>query len=1147
MIRIRVLGGLSLEASGEARPLPETARGRALLAFCALHPGAHPRGRLAAALRPDVLDRSARATLRQAIWALRQAIGEDGAESAIVADRDRFGLREDAVWVDLLELRRLAREGRTDAALELATGELLPELEDEWALAARDAHHDEVGELLARRADDAAAAGDLEGAIACCRRALEHDPRSERAARLLMTRLAEAGDRPAALATYRTLAERLRRELGVAPSPATRELAEAIRAGEGPEGAAPAVTPAGPAGPALPPPAPPPAWPQLAAAAAPGSLGVALPARFADAPRSPFVGRDDALTRLRAAWEGAAGGARRLVEVWGEPGIGKTRLAREIALEAHERGGVVLLGWADEDPLSPFQPFVDALAHLARELSDDELREVVGAGAPDLARLVPALGERLGEIAAGNGPGVGDDRLRLFEAVAAVLGAVSRRAPVLFVLDDAHWIDGPTLKLLRHVLRSARGPERILLVLTCRTGHTAPVQVEREVSVERIRLEGLENDAAEALLAASGRRVDADERAAIVARTEGNPFFLELFGDSDAATIPAGVREAIVGRLAGLSEAALDVLVLAAVAGPVFDVTVLATAARADVLAAVDEAVAAGLVEEDLEGFGRYRFHHALLRDVLYDEPSRVRRARLHIQLARALEERGGHESEVAHHLLAALPSGDALRAVNAAAVAARRAGSMLAYEEAATLYRRALTAPGSGLSDADRAEMLIGLGEAELRSGARDSARPALEHAAVLATRLRDGALLARAALAHGGVGVVISAPDPVTVRLLRDALALLDVDDPLRARVMARLSVELYYADREEADALSANAVELARRRREPAALAAALSARRVALWTPDHAEERLYAAAEMEEMALRAGDREQALQAHNWLVVDLLELGEVAAVDDAIDAYEREAREVGLPSYEWYVPLWRATRATMEGRWEAAEALAREAHEMGTRAQDPNADLFLLLQHLSLLVEQGRYDEIDIAHVQREVADREPLAWLSFIAWHMAERGDPEGARRLLEPLAPDGFAALPADVNWNVLIETGETAVALGEREWAGRLYERLLPYARLQVVVARAVSTYGPVEFFLGRLAATCGRWEVADAHLAAAVAFNARVGSAPRLGFAQEAWAHVLRERGATGRADALLAEAHATYERLGLTRRADRLAARAG
>jgi RecA/RadA recombinase len=1000
-----------------------------------------------------------------------------------------------------------------------------------------------------------------------------------------MTRLTEAGDRPAALATYRALADRLRRELGVAPSPATRELAESIRAGSGPAAVASpdtpaAAAPASSAGGASAPASRSGAGGAGAPASGSGAGGageppegilderravrddvadgapassaaftVPLPPRLRDSPRAPFVGRGAALARLRAAWDGAASGARRLVEVWGDPGIGKTRLARELAVEAHAGGGIVLLGWAEEDPLSPFQPFVDALTHLARELPDDALREVAQPVAADLARLVPAVAERLPEAGEANGHANGadgDDRLRLFEAVAAVLGALSKRAPILLVLDDAHWADGPTLKLLRHVLRSARGPERILLVLTCRTGAAAPVQVEREISVERIRLQGLAVDEAQELLAATGCLVADDERQAIVDRTDGNPFFLELFGESDASSIPDGVREAIAQRIAGLSDEVREVLVLAAVAGPSFDVTVLEEAARADVLGTVDEAVAAGAVEEDPEVFGRYRFRHALVREVLYQEPSRVRRSRMHIDIARALEARGGREAEVAHHLLAALPSGDALRAVNAAARAARRAGSMLAHEEAATLYRRALAAqPAIGLPDADRAELLIGLGEAEQRAGARERARPALEEAAQLAATAGDGTLLARAALAHGGVGVVITKADPVTVRLLRDALALLDADDPLRARVLARLSVELYYADRDEAEALSANAVALARRQREPAALAAALSARRVALWTPARAEERLAVAAEMEEMALRAGDREQALQAHNWLIVDLLEVGEVAAVDDAIDAYERAADEVGLPSYAWYVPLWRATRATMDGRWDAAEALAHEAREIGRRAQDENADLFWLIQANHVLDERGRFDEIDIAQIERDIAEREPVAWMPWRAWMLAERGDEERARDLIEPVARDGFAALPIDANWNVLAEMAEAVVALGDAQWAAALYDKLAPYARLQIVVARAVATYGPASYYLGLLAATMRRWEEADAHLAAAAAACERVAAAPRRALALAERGFVLVQRGAQERGEELLDEARADFARLGMTGRVERLDAR--
>jgi tetratricopeptide (TPR) repeat protein len=371
--------------------------------------------------------------------------------------------------------------------------------------------------------------------------------------------------------------------------------------------------------------------------------------------------------------------------------------------------------------------------------------------------------------------------------------------------------------------------------------------------------------------------------------------------------------------------------------------------------------------------------------------------------------------------------------------------------------------------------------------------------------------------------------------VRLLRDALALLDADDPLRAHVLGRLAVELYYADHGESDALSAAAVALARRQRDPAALAAALSARHVALWTAAHTEERLAVAAEMEEMALRAGDREQALQAHNWLVVDLLELGEVASVDDAIAAYEREAREVGLANYEWYVPLWRAMRATIEGRWEAAAALAHEARELGRSAQDANADLFWLIQMTMLDLERGRFGDLDVASVRRYVADRGTSAWDPWFAWVEAGRGNHEQARAILTRLAEDGFAALPEDANWHVIAEAGEAVALLGDREWAASLYDRLLPHARLHAVVARAVASYGPASYFLGRLAAVCERWEAADAHFADAAAAAERIGAAPRLARAQEQRALVLRERGLTERADALLASARAAYARLGM------------
>ena len=1132
MLRVRVLGGLAVDVDGVACPAPETARGRALLAWCALHPGAHPRAGLAAALRPDVLDRSARATLRQAIWSVRQALG-DAADDVLVAERDRFGLRARDLWVDLLELRSLAAEGHVEDALALAAGDVLPELDDEWVLAERGTHRDEVGELLRRLADTAEAGGDLAVALRWSRRALDHDPLSERTARALMTRLAFAGDRPAALAVHRALGERLRRELGVAPSGATRELAERIRSGEEELPAAPPAQEASPRD------------------AAAGPATIPLPPRLAEAPRTPFVGREDALARLRAAWEGVVAGGRRMVEVWGEPGIGKTRLARELAAEAHAGGAVVLLGWSDEEPLAPFHCFVEALGHAVRALPPSELRALTGPDAAHLARLVPELAERVRPAADASAPGGdGDERLRLFEAVAALLGGLSERAPLLLVLDDLHWADGPTRKLLRHVLRSARGPRRVLVLATCRDGGDAPVEAEREVGVDRIRLEGLDAAAAAELLGGAAPRRAAD----LAGRTRGNPFFLELFrsgaAEGDARELPAGVRDAIARSLASRSEPTRDVLTLAAVAGLDFDVAVLEAAAAgdADVLAALDEAALAGMIEEDPDVHGRFRFRHALVREVLYHQPGRVRRARLHLRLAGGLE-RGdrqvgaGRDAEVAHHRLSALPEGDPAEAVTAAARAAEHAARLLAYEDAADLCRRALASvPESAMDRAARAELLVALGEAEQRAGARDRARPPLVEAARMAREAGDGKLLARAALAHGGVGVVIGHPDTPTLELLRDALALLGEDDPLRPRILARLSTELYYADRDEAEELSARAVDRAREHRDPAALASALNARHVALWTPDHVAERLEIAAEMEEMALRAGDREQALQAHNWLVLDLAELGEMAAVASAVDAYERDVAGVRVPSYEWYVPLWRATLAMVEGRFDDAAALSDQARDSGRRAQDPNADLFWFLQRMVTEYETRTYDDLHLQRVHAQIAASPvPEAWRPWLPLLYAETGDLPAARRELETFAADGFAAIPADANWHVICDIAEAAAMVGERAWCELLYERLSPYAALQPVIARFVGTYGPVEFFLARLAAALGRDADAEHHFARALEAGARLGAASRLALTQERFGEHLLARGDTRGTDLL----HAALERctrLGLYARAERV-----
>src|SRR4051812_43200540 len=208
MLRVRVFGGLALESDGTPLELPPSRRARELLGWLALHPGRHARAAVAARLWPDVLDTSARASLRTTLHELRRALGAAG--GCLVADRDTVAL--DGAWVDAREGEALLASGRVAEALALRDGEGLAGLGEEWVLAMRDARRERLAARLGTLADEADGAGDLDAAARLSREQVAIDPLSEAAGRTLMRRLAAAGDRAAALAAYERLRERLRSE-----------------------------------------------------------------------------------------------------------------------------------------------------------------------------------------------------------------------------------------------------------------------------------------------------------------------------------------------------------------------------------------------------------------------------------------------------------------------------------------------------------------------------------------------------------------------------------------------------------------------------------------------------------------------------------------------------------------------------------------------------------------------------------------------------------------------------------------------------------------------------------------------------------------------------------------------------------------------
>jgi tetratricopeptide (TPR) repeat protein len=590
-----------------------------------------------------------------------------------------------------------------------------------------------------------------------------------------------------------------------------------------------------------------------------------------------------------------------------------------------------------------------------------------------------------------------------------------------------------------------------------------------------------------------------DEQAArlapgVHARTGGNAFFVEevLRGlVADEAAVPESVRHAVGARLARLSEPADELLGIAAILGQVVDSALLA--AVADRPAAALEPSLDELLDAHLLRTGDERtveFTHALIREAVAAELRPLRRSRLHRSAAEALGARGEerHLEEIAHHLSEA---GDE-RAGRYLRRAGEHALAMLAYEEAAELFARALE-----VAD-DKGPLLLARGDALLRAGEPAAARACFSEAAALARAGGDPALLARAALGHAGLGVTIIDLDEAAVALLEEALAALGESEPvLRSELLARLAVELYYApSRDRSEALSSQAVAVARLGDSPRAVAAALNARHVALWRPDRLRERRDTADAMIEAARAAGDAALELQARNWRVVDLFEAGDIAEWRAEVRRHGELAARLRMPTFTWYTPLWAAVEAVHAGHWDEGVALRERARADGRRAGDRNADLFADMLIGTEVMMRGTWEAFDVALVAEKIATSPAgMAWRSSYAWMLAATGRPDAAREHVALIVADDFAALPFDANWSAAMgEIAEACALLGDAEPAAAVYARLLPYAGGTLTAGRAVGSYGSTERLLAGLAAVLGRPDEAVARHEAALRFNEAAG-----------------------------------------------------
>jgi hypothetical protein len=912
-----------------------------------------------------------------------------------------------------------------------------------------------------------------------------------------------------------------------------------------------------------------------------GELGVG--SRMQDQSQGTvFIGRDRELEVLLGALDNAASGAGRLVLIGGAPGIGKTRLADELARTARERGDRVLWGRCWEDAgTPPYWPWIQALRSYLRATDADTVRRQMGDGAADIAQILPELHRIVPALIAPVATSPESARFRLFDSAAAFLVNASTDGVIVLVIDDLHAADATSILFLRFLV-SQIADSRILVVATYRDMELEPddpraavlVDLRREPVTRPLTLGGLAAGAVGQIIEATSSVSPSSQLVSLMWRvTAGNPLYLgeavRLLGSegglndvSDIQSlrlaVPAAIRDVIARRVSHFGDATTRALRIAAALGPEFGIASLERIGEYgsdEVIDLLDPAIRAGLLV-DQGAPGRFRFFHDLVRQTLYEELTPAERIRLHRRIAQVLEDQyamapEAHLAELAYHFFEGARGGDAQKAVAYAERAGRRAGESLAYEEAARLYRMALAAldaQGAG-HDGERCELLLLRGDADARADDLPAAREAFLMAAEIARRTGAGSQLARAALGYGGRFIWARVGrDPHLIPLLEDALVLLGgSEDRLAVRLLARLACAWRSSTEHRGDcaALTQQALELARRLDDPATLSYALVGRYWAMYWPENPHERLEVARDLLAVAEGAADFERTVDGHWALYVTYSDLAMISEAKAEREVVRRAARELRQPAHEWAFQTYDTVLALLEGAYERAEALvADEArpHDFNPIHDDVSTGR---IHRFLLRREQGRVAEEE-ASVRASV-DEFPWypyhrAALVCLLLDLSRTGEAQAA---FDELARNRFEALYRDCEWLLGVSLASEACSeLADTASAEVLYAQLQPFAGRHAV-AHAEGSLGVVDRYLGLLATTLGRLDDAERHFSEAIRLNEKMGATPWTAHVQADFARMLVRRNAPGddsRAREFVLAAGDTARRLGMTALVERL-----
>jgi DNA-binding CsgD family transcriptional regulator/tetratricopeptide (TPR) repeat protein len=883
-----------------------------------------------------------------------------------------------------------------------------------------------------------------------------------------------------------------------------------------------------------------------------------LPSAIPGGAGTTFVGRLHHLEDLEEVWAGVLEGRRQVVFIGGEPGVGKTRLAAEVATALHGDGAAVLWGACHPDLDVPYRPFVTALEQLLIDAEEGAFAAVLGDSSRQLLRLTPEVRRHRPELQEPT-PDERESRLALFGAVQELLVSLCEERPVAVVLEDLHWAAAPTLQLVAHLVRSTPRA-RLLLLVTHRT--TAPdrsdeltytiADLYRHDGVTRIDLGGLGTDEVADYLVRTGamsRTVALRSAAVLRDQTAGNPFFLkelwrDLAGQGGIDVLrrpgfhaPRSVRDTLARRLAGLTDVHAEVIELAAVAGTSFELSVLVEASGQPhqvTLEAVDLGVGSGMLETDAAA-GRCRFVHALVRQAVLDRMYPSRQVLMHARVAEVLERRGHRDpatvAELAHHFSRAQALGFADRAVTYLVQAAEHAERSFAFEEAAAMYVRA--AEISARQGPSREELLFAAAHSHMLAGDFAEARSWYEQLA----RTDDPDLVMRAAIGYEDSSWRPGLHGERSLQLLTRALRHRspDPDDPVYVRALASKGrAHSFTGDGQQAEQCGEGALRFAREVGDDELLAHALGA---TLWrgmTPALAPQLLERALELAGVEDRLG--EVGPSAFYRALFGYM-LGKPDVWARAREDQARAARSGPERFFRYVGGCGAFAHQFVRGDFTAAARTVAELEELGAEFGPDTAEGSYAVQTFMLRRATGGLEQVRPLITGDEDLDTH---WLPGLLAMYVELGRWDAVPRVFARLFHELEAQRSVSSQWaGVLAFMVDAVMGLEDQGAAAALHPCVLEYAGLNLVTGQFVAVFGSADRELGRLESLLGL-STAEERFESALEMDRRMGAVVHQVETLAAWGdHAARHGGVTGvrRASKLRDEAQALAHPIGYRR----------